>query len=341
MRWWANITNSDILSNDRRGKDGTLRNPRKLILVATIGLATGLTACGITTSKTTVNPAPLTSAQAPSSAPPTSAGLTSTTQTPLSSPEWIIAASGLERIVTAGGATVAKEVLDNPGTTVLIGSQSPAILQGWDSQTAIDVKSLPQLEQRLNSPLAGVSSVLYDPEDWTFTPVSEQINLGASVQQAAELAHQHNLTLIVAPALDLTKRLAPGTIATSSYLSLNLPAAAATSSDAVEIQAQSIEGDTSRYAAFVKTAVALAKAANPNVKVYAGLSTNPSGRYVTAEELFADVQATRSQVAGYWMNVPAGGASCPLCGSPQPQVAIALFKLVAQADQQSSVPASS
>ncbi|MGC8465135.1 MAG: hypothetical protein ACP5O0_04295 [Acidimicrobiales bacterium] len=305
---------------------------RTLTFIATIGLAATLAGCGVTTSKTTVNPAPLTFAQAPSSAPTTTTGVTSTTQSTSSTPEWIIAASGLERIETAGGGAIAKEVLDNSGTTVLVGSQPPAFLQGWNARTAIDVKSLPQLSQRLSSPLNGVSSVLYDPEDWQFTPVSEQTNLAASVQQAATLAHQHNLSLIVAPALDLTKRLAPGTIATSSYLNLNLPAAAATASDALEIQAQEIENDTTRYAAFVDAAVALAKAANPNVKVYAGLSTNPSGKYVTAAELFADIQATRSQVAGYWINVPAGGATCPSCGSAQPQVAIQLFTLVAQAN---------
>ena len=32
--------------------------------------------------------------------------------------------------------------------------------------------------------------------------------------------------------------------------------------------------------------------------------------------------ATRSQVSGYWLNIPGQGTACPKCGTPQPQVAI-------------------
>jgi len=35
------------------------------------------------------------------------------------------------------------------------------------------------------------------------------------------------------------------------------------------------------------------------------------------------LRRTASSVDGYWLNIPAGGPSCPRCGQPQPQVVAA------------------
>ena len=37
-----------------------------------------------------------------------------------------------------------------------------------------------------------------------------------------------------------------------------------------------------------------------------------------------------NDVAGYWLNIPRGGAACPKCGEPQPQVAVELLKMRAR-----------
>ncbi len=54
----------------------------------------------------------------------------------------------------------------------------------------------------------------------------------------------------------------------------------------------------------------------------AGLSTNPPGAPVSSQHLTAAIQATRSMVAGYWLNIPGQGPRCPTCNAPQPEVAI-------------------
>ena len=69
-----------------------------------------------------------------------------------------------------------------------------------------------------------------------------------------------------------------------------------------------------------EAAAAQAREANPRVRIFAGLSTNPSGKPVTGKQLYGAVQATRDDVEGYWLNIPGGGAYCPKCGQPQPQV---------------------
>jgi ATP phosphoribosyltransferase regulatory subunit HisZ len=87
-----------------------------------------------------------------------------------------------------------------------------------------------------------------------------------------------------------------------------------------------------RYDEYLRLAIARAaaqaRAVNPKVLVFAGLSTNPSGKRVTAQQLFDAVQATRAEVDGSWLNIPGGGAYCPKCGEPQPQVDIDLLRML-------------
>ncbi len=89
----------------------------------------------------------------------------------------------------------------------------------------------------------------------------------------------------------------------------------------VEVQAQSLERDPRTYRAFVRAAVAQARAANPHVSVLAGLSTNPPGPAVSSGELAAAIRATSAAVAGYWLNVPGQGPRCPSCHAPRPGLA--------------------
>ena len=54
----------------------------------------------------------------------------------------------------------------------------------------------------------------------------------------------------------------------------------------------------------------------------AGLSTNPPGAPVDSQHLTSAIQATRSMVDGYWLNIPGRGARCPNCNAPRPNIAI-------------------
>ena len=175
---------------------------------------------------------------------------------------------------------------------------------------------------------AGTSAVLYDPEAWSFTPRAEQLDPASAAQRARDIAHAHGLSLIVAPALNLTT-LRPdpaGGPRWKQFLRLGLAGSIAKVTDVLEIQAQSLERSTSTYAEFVRDAAAQARAANPRVAILAGLSTNPPGAPVTSQQLTAVIHATRGIVDGYWLNIPGRGPRCPTCNSPRPDVGRAALR---------------
>ena len=169
---------------------------------------------------------------------------------------------------------------------------------------------------------AGTRAVLYDPEVWPYTPVSEQRNPVQAAQQAAAITRAHHLTLIVAPALDLaTAQPRSGGPLWRQYLRLNLVGAIARVAAVVEVQAQSLEREPQAYRAFVRAAAAQARAANPDVTVLAGLSTNPPGPVVSGQQLASAIQASSAAVSGYWLNIPGQGPRCPACNAPRPDLA--------------------
>jgi hypothetical protein len=167
----------------------------------------------------------------------------------------------------------------------------------------------------------GTKAVLYDPEAWPFTPLPEQRDPANAARQALRLAHAHGLQLIVAPALSLTTLRPASGPRWQQFLHLGLAGAMAKEADVIELQAQSLERDTSSYAAFVHAAARQARAANPRVTVLAGLSTNPPGAEVTSQQLTAAVRATSGVVSGYWLNIPGRGPRCPTCNAPRPDLA--------------------
>jgi hypothetical protein len=174
----------------------------------------------------------------------------------------------------------------------------------------------------------GVFGVMYDPEDWAFTPASEQQHPVQAATSAAAVAHAHGLRFIVAPAIDLTAILSAGGTAPRwrQFLALGLIGRLAKVADVVDIQAQSLEQNAGVYTTFVEAAAAQASQASPGIGLVAGLSTNPPGAPVDAQRLTAAIQATRSVVAGYWLNVPSPGIRCPTCDAARPQVAIQVLR---------------
>ena len=244
-------------------------------------------------------------------------------------PDWMIAASAIRRIDAAGGATIVARYLNNPQTTIITGRNISPILRPWRVSFAFDARSLKAIRVALNAGLsARITRILYDPEHWIFTPRSQQVNVGASVREAAALAHGSNRQLIAAPATDLAKaRTSGGSVATSFLRSNDLGQTAA-SADWVEIQAQGLERIPTKYAVYIKKAVRQIRGISQSVVIYAGLSTNPSGPMVTISELIADIRLTSHDVSGYWLNVPIQGNACPRCGAPRPELAIDLLEIV-------------
>ena len=257
-----------------------------------------------------------------SSPQPRTSGASGTSTPPRRSPAWLLTRSALSQLA-ADPAVRAKlrgalfyEILQ-PGQQPLAGIAAKPVMT-FASATALEAAvtggRLP----------AGTYGVLYDPEAWTFTPVAEQRDPVQAATRAAAVAHAHGLRLIVTPALNLTTVLASGARPPrwQAFLGLNLAARLAAVADIVEIQAQSLERDTAAYTAFVQAAASQASTANPRIIVLAGLSTNPPGAPVHSQQLTAAVQATRSMVDGYWLNIPGQGPRCPTCNAPRPDIAI-------------------
>jgi hypothetical protein len=248
----------------------------------------------------------------------------------------MIAASGLAHYQKAGGDV--GYFYNSPGNFIMSGMKgAEGFPSGYRAMPTAGFRNYADLKRALDSGKDGsklpkeVKAVLWDPESWEFTPAEEQHDIAKYAQLAAEAAHGHGLILIATPATDLTRTLSPN-VKTNRYdefLRLGIATAAARYADIYEVQAQGSLGNLELYTHFVKGAAVQARAANPKVIVFAGLSTNPSGKHVTPKDLYDAVMATRGDVAGYWLNIPGGGPACPKCGEPQPQVAVELVKMLA------------
>jgi hypothetical protein len=275
-----------------------------------------------------------TSTSRPSSTPPSSAQPGGSVST---GTHWMIAASGLTLLEEVSGPAVVKRYLDGPQTTIITSSVIPAGLASWNVAFALDTRSLAEIRGGIAGLSPRITMILYDPEDWAYTPLSEQTDVGAATRQAASLAHAAGRDLIVAPATNLAQVTASGMTNTGvsaapAFLQDGYLGQVAPSANWVEIQAQGLERNSARYSSYISQAVSQIHAASPSAVIYAGLSTNPSGGPVTAAELISDVNATSSEVTGYWLNIPTPGAACPACAAPQPQIGLDLLEGLAAHD---------
>jgi hypothetical protein len=163
--------------------------------------------------------------------------------------------------------------------------------------------------------------VMYDPESWPDTPVTEQVDPCAAMQSFGQLAHSAGYRVILTPARDLalvpntSQPKQPGEDISAWYLRTGIAGCASRYADVIDIQAQALTLDQVAYPAFVGAAAAQAKAANAFVTQLAGVSTN----YGSAEQMAGAAQAV--EVGGYWLNVP----------GPHPDFAkaVAFLKLMA------------
>lgn len=203
----------------------------------------------------------------------------------------------------------------------------------WKAIRLISTKSMDEIRNALDQrgAVSGVGGILYDPEHWQFTPAEEQRDPARFEKMGASLAHARGLLFVAAPAVDLISVLAPAERKNryQAYLRLGLAADAARYADAIDIQAQGAERDTELYADFVRQAAAQARQANPTVVVLAGISTNPNGQHVTADDILRAIAATRDVVDGYWLNIPKPGANCPNCNDFRPDIAIDILQRLA------------
>ena len=259
-----------------------------------------------------------------SAAGPATSGASATSGGPASAADttWVIDSQALADLSQGGmsGAQLS-ELFDNSHTYIVGGAGKAAEvsnISGWTSRRSTTVTDL-----RAADFAVGVAAVLYDDEDWSLTPKAQQEDPVKFEAEGYGLARRRGIVFIAAPAMDLVRVLDPdgaGSVA-QRFLGLDLIGQAARYADVVDIQAQGLEGGA-QYASFVTAAAAQARSANPDVRVLAGLSTNPAGRAISASVLAADANAVRGVVDGYWLNIPSAGTACPQCGTARPQTAV-------------------
>jgi hypothetical protein len=270
----------------------------------------------------------------PTTTPPTSAPATSGAN---GNPSWIVADWAIADMQKAGlSQSLTSYFFDNPRTYLIVHPGDGRIDAGLPSAVRVErFTSFATMQSAISTGqlMPGVSAVMYDNEAWSFTPVNEQNSPIQYAAQAEALAHQHHLLLIFTPAVNLAN-LSPASSGSSgssdkyaNYLAEDL-AAGSRASDIFDIQSQQAEG-TPQFTSFVTQAVGQARAANPNAVIMAGIGPNPNGRSVTSGQILAAVQAIRGEVSGFWLNMPAGTAQCPQCGTAQPQVAVSFLQSLA------------
>jgi hypothetical protein len=248
---------------------------------------------------------------------------------------WMISFSAIGHLNRADpSGRLGQRFFDSPGNFVMNGAKGAAgFPDGWRAVPTATFPSYAALKAALEDGRvpAEVKAIIYDNESWSFTPKEEQLDIERFEKLTAELVHHYGRQFIATPAADLVPVLNPAVERGKrydEYLRLGIARAAAHFADIYEIQAQGSLDNPALYTRFVKAAAAQARAVNPKVLVFAGLSTNPSGKKVAAQQLYEVVEATRGDVDGYWLNIPGGGPHCPKCGEPQPQIAVELLRLL-------------
>jgi len=287
--------------NPRRAKfqDGRVR--RAFACAVSVALTSAL-AAGCSSSGGQPVPSPATPASTSAASPASSChpGVDA-------AENWIMGDGELSAAQSASASSVRYAV--SPAHLLVLdlrGQSSPA------GQNVADFRSYAELKKMIDDGTmpAGSHWVMYDNERWSLTPADEQADPVYYEQLFARLAHRHGYSVILAPAQDIVPgydqaSFQSGQAAWQSYLSMGLAAASARAADIYEIQAQPYEIGVYRsqhaYASFVAAAVAQARAANPGIVIYAGLSTQ---RVSSAAQLLQDYLATRGLVDGYWLNIP-------------------------------------
>jgi hypothetical protein len=154
--------------------------------------------------------------------------------------------------------------------------------------------------------LRPLHTALYDPEGWPATPVPERLDPVAYFRRFAALAHAQHWTVVITPNASLVS--VPGARCVAregestfdAYVRCDIVGEAARYSDIVETQAQHLESDPAAYRSFVARTAAQARAANPGVRVIAGLTT---GHRYTAPQMFAAWSSVRDLVDGYYLSI--------------------------------------
>ncbi len=142
-------------------------------------------------------------------------------------------------------------------------------------------------ERDLEALTGQIDLVMYNPEHWESTPASEQQNLTATVQRAAEYVHARGLRFMLAP----DRRFA------QEHLGQVAPYV-----DAILLQGQRLQDDSQAFASWMREMSNIARASNPEVQIYAQVGATRSASsgqaWDTASEMSVAIQSVSNDVDG-------------------------------------------
>lgn len=187
------------------------------------------------------------------------------------------------------------------------------VAPGLPAIATLDFKSVTQMQAAFAAGQVNSwdHAVVYDPEHWSATPLSEQQNVVAAMGQAEQLAAQQHLALIATPATDLMEVLTPGpgTLA-EDYVGYDLAGrAAASGASVVDIQAQALETDLSSYQYQIASAMAQIHSSNASAAGLGDVTDHLGSATVPVAQVVAAIRATEGEVRGYFLNAPAEGGA--------------------------------
>ncbi len=239
-------------------------------------------------------------------------------------PAWMMTASNVQSLSQVDSATAAH--FFNTSTAYGAGASlvKTPVQAGYATTPVLNYTSYAQFSSDISSGAITYPYkwVMYDPEDWSQTPVNEQQDPVKYMELFGQLAHAHGLKVIEAPAMDLCSvsgtsypRLS-GETCSAWFSRVNIAGAGATDGDIFVLQDESNTTNLSQYDSLYTTAASQARAANSAVKVYSEVSTangtaaqmasaaqsiSPDGFYVAAPSATAQADQffQTMQAAGY------------------------------------------
>jgi len=225
---------------------------------------------------------------------------------------WIIQEHFLSLVTANPGAL---NVFKNASKVYLVLSskqaqQGSSLEQPFNAVPTVYYNSYAKFVADYNNHLinSSVKAVLFDDSSDTpasVVPTVEANNPYQYDQLITEFAHQHHMISMCD--FILGKRLG------------NKSGEAPPCDIALLNYSQQSERNASDYSKVVDQAVTTIRQAYPNMPILVGLSTNPRGPTITANELVDAINATKEQVNGYWISIPtSGGVGCPNCAKQNP-----------------------
>jgi hypothetical protein len=238
-------------------------------------------------------------------------------------PAWFMTAGNIQSLSQTDSATAAH--FFNTSTAYGAGAslvQTP-VQAGYATTPVLDFTSYAQFSSDIASGAIKYPYkwVMYDPEDWSQTPVDEQDNPVKYMEAFGTLAHAHGLKVVEAPAMDLcsvTGTAYPrqsGETCSQWYTRVNMAGAAAKDGNIYILQDESNIPNLSVYDSLYTSSASQARVANSAAKVYSEVSTangtvaqmTAAAKSISPDGMYVAAPGATAQADQFFQNMKAAG----------------------------------